>query len=197
MALTREVVGALSHAELVNLVVRQSVLIDELQAVIAQQQLQMAQLEARVREWEQQLAQRDRDHPTKRMPGLKPAATLRRRKDQPRKRRAQGFSRPLSPTPTEVVRHAQDACPHCATSLSGGRERWRKEIVACRCRPQHASSTTSIWNAVAPTRPAVAGCRPRRCPWRSWACWGDGNGWGWTCRRAARSRARSCACRTR
>ncbi len=129
MALTREVVGALSHAELVDLVVRQSVLIDEQQASIAELRALVATLEARVHDLERQLAQRDKDDPTKRMPGLKPAATPRRRKTGPRQRRSRGFSRPLSPTPTEVVLHAADRCPHCQTPLSGGRERWRKEVL--------------------------------------------------------------------
>ncbi len=129
MALTREVAGAMSHAELVDLVVRQSVLIEQQQAVIAELRALVATLEARIRDLEQQLAQRDQDDPTKRMPGLKPASTPRRRKAGPRKRRPHGFSRPLSPQPTELVVHAADRCPHCRTPLRGGRERWRKEVL--------------------------------------------------------------------
>ncbi len=129
MALTREVAGAMTHAELVDVVVRQSTLIDELQAVVARQQALIASLEARLRNLEQQLAQRDQDDPTKRMPGLKPAGLPRRRKSGPRKRRLHGFSRPLSPMPTEVVVHAAPTCPHCQTPLDGGRQRWRKEVL--------------------------------------------------------------------
>ena len=129
MALTRAVAGAMTHAELVDLVVRQSVLIEQQQAVIAELRALVATLEARIRDLEQQLAQRDKDDPTKRMPGLKPASTPRRRKDGPRKRRPHGFSRPLSPRPTEVVMHAAGRCPHCRTPLAGGRERWRKEVL--------------------------------------------------------------------
>ncbi len=129
MALQREVVGALSHAALVDLVVRQSELIDQLQAVIAEQQALIARLEARVRDLEQQLKQRDQNDPTKRMPGLKSAATPRRRKSGPRKRRAQGFSRGVAPRPTELVWHAAATCPQCAAPLSGGTERWRKEVL--------------------------------------------------------------------
>ncbi len=129
MALTREVAGAMTHAELVDLVVRQGRLIDEQQAVIAELRGLVATLEARIRDLERQLAQRDRDDPTKRMPGLKPANTPRRREDGPRKRRPHGFSRPLSPAPTEVVTHAVDACPACRTPLSGGTERSRKEVL--------------------------------------------------------------------
>src|SRR2546425_4576536 len=129
MALTREVAGALSHAELVDLVVRQSELIEQLQAVIAEQRALIAQLEARIRDLEQELEQRERNDPTKRMPGLKPAATARRRKNGPRRRRAHGFSRRECPTPTEQVVHAATVCPRCATPLSGGTERWRKEVL--------------------------------------------------------------------
>ncbi len=129
MALTRDVAGAMSHAELVDLVVRQSVLIDQMQAVIAQQQALIATLKARIRDLERQLAQRDKDDPTKRTPGLKPASTARQRKVGPRNRRPRGFSRRLSPAPTAVVAHAAAVCPHCQTSLDGGQERWRKEVL--------------------------------------------------------------------
>lgn len=128
MAVDRAVAGTLSHAELVDLVVRQSVLIDHLQAALAQQQALNARLEARIRDLERELAQRDRDDPTKKMPGLKPAATPRRRKEGPRQRRAQGFSRPRA-EPTERVVHAVDVCPRCATALAGGWVAWRKEVL--------------------------------------------------------------------
>jgi transposase/uncharacterized coiled-coil protein SlyX len=123
--LQRAVVGVLSHAELVDLVVRQSELIDRLQATIVQQRAVIAQLEARVRALE---TERDRNDPTKKMPGLKPAATPRRRKDGPRTPRAHGFSR-VRGAPTERVEHAAGACPHCATPLSGGWVAWRKEVL--------------------------------------------------------------------
>jgi transposase len=128
MALDRAVVGALSHAELVDLVVRQSEVLDRLQATILEQQALIARLEARIRELERELAQRDRDDPTTKMPGLKPAATPRRRKNGPRKRRATGFSRPRA-RPTERVVHAVAVCPRCATALAGGRVAWRKEVL--------------------------------------------------------------------
>lgn len=125
MALERAAVGALSHAELVDLVVRQSEIIDRLQATIVEQQALIARLEARVRDLE---AQRDRDDPTKRMPGLKPAATPRRRRTGSRKRREHGFSR-VRGVSTERVEHAVEQCPHCATPLAGGWVAWRKEVL--------------------------------------------------------------------
>jgi transposase len=134
MALARAVIGALSHAELVDLVVRQSVLVDELRATVAEQQRLIARLEARVRDLERELAQRDRDDPTKRMPGLKPAATPRRRKAGPRKRRAHGFSRARA-APSERVEHAAEACPRCATPLRGGWVAWRKEVLEIPAAP--------------------------------------------------------------
>ncbi len=135
MALTREVVGALSHAELVELVLQLDARLEQALALIAQQQARIAQLEARIRDLEQQLEQRDRNDPTNRMPGLKPAATPRRRKSGPRKRRAHGFSRRDCPTPTEQVVHAVAVCPRCATSLGGGTERWRKEVLELPAAP--------------------------------------------------------------
>lgn len=131
MGLDRAVVGALTHAELVELVVRQSQLVDQLQASVAEQQGLVATLEARVRELEEQ---RDRDDPTKRMPGLKPAATPRRRKAGPRKRREHGFSR-VRGVPTERVAHAVEQCPQCATALSGGWVAWRKEVLEIPVAP--------------------------------------------------------------
>ncbi len=131
MALDRAVVGALSHAELVELVVRQSVLIDQMHAVVAEQQALIGRLEARIRELE---ADRERNDPTTKMPGLKPAATPRRRKAGPRKRREHGFSRPRA-VPTEQVVHAVAACPRCATALSGGWVAWRKEVLELPAAP--------------------------------------------------------------
>jgi transposase/uncharacterized coiled-coil protein SlyX len=128
MALDRAVVGTLSHAELVDRVVRQSVLLDQLQAALAEQQALIARLEGHVRELERELEQRDGDDPSRRMPGLKPAATPRRRKGGPRQRRARGFSRPRA-KPTERVVHAVEACPRCSTPLHGGWVAWRKEVL--------------------------------------------------------------------
>jgi transposase len=135
MALTRELAGALSHAELVDLVVRQSELIEQLQVAITDQRALLARLEARIRDLEQELAQRDRNDPSQRMPGLKPAATARRRKNGPRKQRAHGSSRCQAPVPTETVRHAVAVCPQCAAPLSGGTERWRKEVLELPMAP--------------------------------------------------------------
>lgn len=148
MGLERAVVGALSHAELVDLVVRQSVLIDRLQATVAEQQALIARLEARVRELERE---RDRDDPTTKMPGLKPAAQPRRRKSGPRKGRAHGFSRPRG-VPTERVEHAVERCPRCATPLSGGWVAWRKEVLEV---------------PAAPVRVIEHVYRARRCPNRA------------------------------
>jgi transposase len=134
MALERAVAGALTHAELVDLVVRQAVLIDRLQATIAEQQALIGRLEARVRELERE---RDRDDPTKKMPGLKPAATPRRRQGGPRKRREHGFSRPRA-LPTERVEHAAETCPHCATPLGAGWVAWRKEVLEIPAAPARA-----------------------------------------------------------
>ncbi len=155
MALERAVVGALSHAELVDLVVRQAVLIDRLQATVAEQQALIAGLEARLRELG---AQRDRDDPTKKMPGLKPAATPRRRKGGPRKRREHGFSRARA-LPTERVVHAAETCPRCATPLRGGWVAWRKEVLEIPEAPVRVIEHVYLARRC-PTR----GCRARVTP---------------------------------
>ena len=128
MALERAVAGTLTHAELVDFVVRQVGVIDQQQATIAEWQALNARLEARIRDLERELAQRDKNDPAKRMPGLKPATPPRRAKQEPPKRRTQGFSRARS-EPTERVEHAVDVCPQCMTPLSGGWVRWRKEVL--------------------------------------------------------------------
>jgi transposase len=155
MALERAVVGVLSHAELVDLVIRQSELIDQLQATIVQQQAVIGQLEARVRALE---TERDRNDPTKKMPGLKPAATPRRRKSGPRRRREHGFSR-VRGAPTERVEHAAETCPHCATPLSGGWVAWRKEVVEIPEAPARV-----IEHVYLARRCPNAGCRARVTP---------------------------------
>src|SRR3989442_13437302 len=99
MALSRAVAGAFSHAELVDLVGRQSEVIDQLRATIAQQQALIARLEARIRELEEE---RDRNDPTKKMPGLKPAATPRR-KPGPLKRRSPGCRRSQGPATSQTT----------------------------------------------------------------------------------------------
>ncbi len=155
MALERAVVGALSHAELVELVVRQSVLIEQLQATIGEQQALIGRLEVRVRDLE---AERDRNDPTSKMPGLKPAATPRRRKSGPPKRRAHGFSRPRG-VPTERVEHAAAVCPHCATSLSGGWVAWHKEVLEIPQAPVRV-----IEHVYLARRCPNRGCRARVAP---------------------------------
>lgn len=92
---------------------------------------QVAQLQARIRDLE---AERDRLDPSTKMPGRKPAATPRRRQAGPRKRRDHGFSRPRL-TPTETVVHAAALCPDCATPLSGGWERWRRQVLEVPAAP--------------------------------------------------------------
>lgn len=132
MALTREQAGTLSHAELVGLVVELTRQVAERDAAIAALRTLVATLEARLRDLERQLKDREQHDPTQRMPGLKPAATPRRRQAGPPKQRTHGFSRRVSTAPTEVVTHAAPVCPHCATPLGerdNGRERWRKEVL--------------------------------------------------------------------
>lgn len=52
MALTRDVVGSMTHADLVDLVLRQVAALAQAQATIAELQALVARLEARVRDLE-------------------------------------------------------------------------------------------------------------------------------------------------
>ena len=103
MALTRAIARAMTPAELVALVVEQQRQLEARDAVIVEFRTLVVTLEARLRDLEQQLAQRDQNDPTKRMPGLKLSATPRPRNEGARTTRPHGFSRRPSATPTEVL----------------------------------------------------------------------------------------------
>src|SRR5713101_9001977 len=110
----REVVGALSHAELVDLVLRQYEELERLRAALAEAEALLARLEARVRELETRLGLRSSGKgPANQSPQARP------RPKKPRKKRAHGFSR-LRGVPTRRVIHALERCPHCAAPLAGG-----------------------------------------------------------------------------
>jgi transposase len=97
----------------------------ELVALIGAQQTVIGQLQARIATLEQRLGSGGKG-----MPGTKPAAQTRSKATgKPRKRRAQGFARRRSPTPTRRVTHAADHCPHCGTRLLGGWVHRRREVI--------------------------------------------------------------------
>jgi BMFP domain-containing protein YqiC len=115
----REVVAALSHAELVDLVLRQHEELERVRAALAQAEALIARLEARVRELETRLGLRPSGKgPANQAPPARPH----------RKKPAHGFSR-LRSMPTRQVVHALDNCPQCAAPLTGSTVKWTREVI--------------------------------------------------------------------
>jgi hypothetical protein len=105
---------------------------DELLAVIAAQQRTITTLQQRVEVLERHLGSSG----GKGMPGTKPSASTRSTATgQPRKRRPHGFARRRSATPSSQVVHAADTCPHCATPLTGGWVKRRREVIELPVAP--------------------------------------------------------------
>jgi transposase len=125
----REVVGALSHAELVELVLRQYEALERTQAALAEAEALIARLEARVRELETRLGLRSSGKGS-----ASPQPQGRPRPKKPRKRRAHGFSR-LRSVPTRRVIHALEYCPDCAAPLAGGSVKWTREVIELQPAP--------------------------------------------------------------
>jgi transposase len=119
----REVIGALSHAELVDLVLRQHEQLEGMRAALAEAEALIARLEARVRELETRLSLR-----SSRKGSANQAPPEQSRPTKPRKKRAHGFSR-LRSAPTRRVIHALQRCPHCAAPLVGGTVKWTREVI--------------------------------------------------------------------
>src|SRR5260370_7030347 len=94
----REVVGALSHAELVDLVLRQYEALERTQAALAEAEALIARLEARVRELETRLGLRSSGKGS-----ASPPPQGRPRPKKPRKKRAPGFSRVPSAPPRRAI----------------------------------------------------------------------------------------------
>ncbi len=104
----------------------------ELLALITAQQQTIATLEGRLGELERRLGSSG----GKGMPGTKPAAATRSTATgKARTRRARGYTRQRSLTPTQHVVHAADACPDCTTPLSGGWVARRREVIELPAAP--------------------------------------------------------------
>lgn len=119
----REIVGALSHSELVELVLRQYETLERTQAALAEAEVLIARLEAQVRELETRLGLRSSGKGS-----ANPQQQGRLRPKKPRKKRAHGFSR-LRSVPTRRVIHALEYCPDCAAPLAGGSVKWTREVI--------------------------------------------------------------------
>lgn len=114
-----------TRAELLALIAAQ-------QQTLTAQQATIATLAQRVGDLERRLGSSG----GKGMPGTKPTAQARTRASgQPRKRRARGYSRRRAPAPTQVVPHAADHCPDCATPLTGGWVKRRREVIELPVAP--------------------------------------------------------------
>jgi len=110
----------LSHDELILLLQQQ-------QAIIAEQQATIARLEQRLRDLEGGTAASNR------MPGHKP--TQARRGDRaPRANRTLNLARRRA-TPTVQVVHALTVCPHCGAPLAGGAVKRRREVIEIAAQP--------------------------------------------------------------
>ncbi len=125
----REVVGALSHAELVDLVLRQYEELERMRAALGEAEALIARLEARVRELETRLGLRSSGTGS-----ANQSQQARLRPKKPRKKRAHGFSR-LRGVPTRRVVHALDRCPDCAAPLAGGSVKWTREVIELQAVP--------------------------------------------------------------
>jgi hypothetical protein len=125
----REVVGALSHAELVELVLWRHEALERTQAALAEAEVLIARLEARVRELETRLGLRSAGKGSaNQLQQAKP------RSKKPRKKRSHGFSR-LRGVPTRRVIHVLERCPHCAAPLAGGSVKWTREVIELQAVP--------------------------------------------------------------
>jgi hypothetical protein len=104
---------------------------EELLALIATLQAQVAQLTARVQELE---ARPGKGKP-RGMPGLKDREAAPSGEAQgPRKRRTRSFGRKRG-TPTDVVVHALERCPDCGAALVGGTVKRSRQVIEVEPTP--------------------------------------------------------------
>lgn len=110
-----------SHDEWVRLVEQQ-------QALIAEQRATITRLEQRIRDLEGGVA------PPRRMPGHKPTATSVKGDRPPRAKRSINLARRRA-TPTIQVIHAVAVCPHCGAPLAGGAVKRTREVIELAPQP--------------------------------------------------------------
>jgi transposase len=109
---------------------------NELLAVIAAQERQIAALQATNARLEGRIADLERrlgSGGPRGMPGTKPTQAERAAKTE-RKRRPHGFARARM-EPTAVVEHAVEQCPTCGIRLLGGSVKRRREVVEVQPAP--------------------------------------------------------------
>lgn len=130
--------GGASRAALLAVIAAHEATITQQQERIAQQDATITALLARVAELEAATERLgvleealQRTQAQLRQPKVKPNRPERSGERPPRKRRAQGASRPRMPaeTVTEVVQHVPGACARCGTTLSGGWVQRTREVL--------------------------------------------------------------------
>ena len=126
---------------------------EALLAVIAGQQAVIEQLQRRVAALEGGLKGKGRPG----MPGNKPGAKSEpAEKQEPRKPRPHGFSRPRT-EPSHRIEHALDACPECGTGLVGGWPQRTREVIEIPVAPVEVTEHVFV-TRVCPV------CERRRTP---------------------------------
>lgn len=99
---------------------------DKLVALVVAQQAVIGRLQERIAALEQRLGSSG----GKGLPGPRPAGNQRpRATGKPRTRRARGYARRRSLTPTRQVTHAAAVCPTCGTPLRGGWVVRRRAVI--------------------------------------------------------------------
>ena len=125
---------------------------ETLLAVIAEQQLVIAELRRRISGLEGRVTR----GPSGRMPGTKPGKRRESESRKPRKPRAHGFARRRM-APTRRVVHAPDSCPECGTGLTGGWLHRTREVIELPLAPVEV-----IEHRIMARKCAL--CRKRRLP---------------------------------
>lgn len=110
-----------SHDEWVGLVEQQ-------QAIIAEQQATITRLEQRIRDLEGGIA------PPNRMPGHKPTSPSAKGDRPPRAKRAVNLARRRAATTVQVT-HAVARCPDCGAPLAGGSVKRTREVIELAPQP--------------------------------------------------------------
>ena len=125
---------------------------ETLLAVIAEQQLVIAELRRRIDDLERRVTR----GPSGGMPGNKPGKRRQSESGKPRKQRAHGFARRRM-EPTRRVIHAADSCPECGTGLAGGWVHRTREVIELPLAPAEVIEQVFMART-------CALCRQRRLP---------------------------------
>lgn len=129
MSIERDLSSA-SREELLAIIAQQQVVVAELHTTINAMQAIIVQLQERIAYLEGRLGGQGLGGP----PGNKPANAKPHPAKKPRKPRPHGFARRRL-APTRVVEHALEHCPDCGTALKGGWVQRRREVIELPLAP--------------------------------------------------------------